>query len=479
MGTSTPSRRLRVVADPAPAHSIPSPRGHLITGHLREARARPLEYVLEVTRNYGDVVQLRLGPSKLIIVNHPDHIKRVLQEKSSHYGRPAFVKLLRRIVGNGLLFAEGDTWLRQRRIMQPSFHRDHVAGFSVLMAKAVNERVQRWRARAASAAPVDMTREAAELIYAIVAPALFGSDGSHTAHAAHAVHDAGALAEAITITLRWLDRRSADPVSAPLFVPTAENRQFRAAQQLFSSTVQQLIASRRESSAPRGDLLSLLLAARDADTGRGMDDQQLKDEVLTFLIAGLETTSAALQWTLLLLAQHPEALRRVRDEQRKVCGSAPPRHDQLKQMPYTRAVIDESLRLYPPVFGLTRRVLKEDSLGGYPIPKDAQLLISPYALHRHPKLWTTPDSFIPERFMAEPDPAQPRSRFSFIPFGAGPRQCIGQAFALMELQILVPTLAAAFDFSLADERGAAPSPSMTLRPTGPLLLHVTPSDPAC
>lgn len=436
-------------------------------GHLQEARTRPLEYILEVTRDHGDVVQLRLGPTKLIIVNHPDHVKRVLQEKSSHYGRPAFVSLLRKIVGNGLLFSEGETWLRQRRIMQPSFHRDHVAGFAALMADAVTDRVRRWRQRTPGSAPIDVTREAAELVYAIIGPALFGSDVSH---------DAAELADAISVTLRWLDQRSVNPLAAPLFIPTSENRQFRAAQQLFSRTVQQLINARRAraNDGPRSDLLSLLLSARDAETGEGMNDQQLKDEVLTFLIAGMETTSAALQWTLLLLAQHPDVLGRVREEQRTVCGSAAPRPDQLAEMPYTRMVINESLRLYPPVFGLSRRVVKQDTIAGYTIPQGTQLLVSPYALHRHPQLWKDPDHFVPERFAAEASAGQPRSRFAYIPFGAGPRQCIGRAFALLELQVLVPTLAAAFDFSLTDPSGAQPAPTMTLRPRGPLMLTVTP-----
>jgi cytochrome P450 len=276
------------------------------------------------------------------------------------------------------------------------------------------------------------------------------------------------------VTLRWLNRRTQNPFAAPLFIPTAENREFRAARQLFAHTVLQLIQERRQRPADGADLLSVLIAARDADSGECMSDQQLQDEVLTFLIAGLETTSVALTWTFALLAQHPEVLQRVRAEHRAVCGkNQPPRPDQLAQLPYARMVIDEVLRLYPPAFGLTRRVVQADEIDGYAIPKGAQLLVSSYALHRHPQLWAAPDSFAPELHFA-PEQVEARSRFAYIPFGAGARQCIGQAFALMELQILVPTLASAFDFSLV---GAPPKPepTMTLRPGGPVLMRVQPA----
>ncbi|HET8940254.1 MAG TPA: cytochrome P450 [Polyangiales bacterium] len=445
-----------------PNTSIPSPPGRFISGHMREASRRPLEYMLEITRAHGDIVQLRLGPSRMIIVNHPDHVKRVLQEKHSHYGRPAFVALLRRIVGNGLLFSEGDAWLKQRRIMQPSFHRERITAFAEIMRQAVAERVEQWRQRERSDQPLDMTREAAELITAINGPVLFASD---------LTREAPELGQAIRVLLNWLNERTLQPLAAPLFIPTAENRRFNAAKRLFTDTISRLISEHRAHAGT--DLLSMLLAARDADSGESMGDKQLQDEVFTFLVAGLETTAAALQWALTLLAQHPEALQRVRAEHKSVCGSEPPRADQVASMRFTRMVIDETLRLYPPVYGLTRRVISDDKIAGYDIPKGAQVLVSPYAIHRHPQFWQHPESFAPEAHFA-PEHSEGRSRFAYIPFGAGPRQCIGNALAVMELQILLPTLAAAFDFSLADTTGITPEPSMTLRPKGPVLMHARP-----
>ena len=439
---------------------IPGPKGRFFTGSLREARARPLEMMVEVARDYGDVAQVRVGPLRLILISHPDQVKQVLQERHERYGRPAFVPLLRRVVGNGLLFSEGELWLRQRRTMQPMFHRERIAGFARIMGDAVAARVAAWRERAGEA-PLDLSREMAELTFEIVGRALFSTD--LTAQARE-------LGAAIQRTLAWLEQRAVQPLSVPLFVPTAENRAFRSAQRLFAATIGRMIGERRSTSEDPGDLLSMLLAARDPETGEGMSDAQLHAEVLTFLIAGYETTSAALEWTLLLLSQHPEVAARVRVEQRAVCGERPPLPDELPRMPVARMVIDEALRIYPPVFGLTRRALCADELGGYQIARGAQVLVSPYAVHRNPAFWPQPERFDPERFA--PEQVKARPRYAHIPFGAGPRQCIGNAFAMMELQVLVPTLIGALHFELAPGADATPQPRMTLRPRGPLLMHV-------
>jgi cytochrome P450 len=236
--------------------------------------------------------------------------------------------------------------------------------------------------------------------------------------------------------------------------------------------VTELIAEHRAAPAATQDLLSLLLAARD-ETGAAMSESELHDEVLTFLIAGVETTSAALAWTVLLLSRNGAAALRVRGEQRAQCGMRAPSLAELPRMPYVRMVIEEALRLYPPAYGLTRRVLADDDLGGFLIPKDAQVLVSPYAMHRHPDFWHEPDRFDPERFA--PERAQGRPRFAHIPFGGGPRQCIGNAFAMLELQVVIPTLIGAFDFALAEGADATPDPRMTLRPRGPLWMQVTPA----
>jgi cytochrome P450 len=442
---------------------IPGPRGHFFTGSLREARERPLELMVEIARDYGDLAQVRVGPLRMVLITHPDHVKHVLQEQHARYGRPAFVPLLRRVVGNGLLFSEGELWLRQRRTMQPMFHRERIAGFARIMGEAVSKRVAAWRSRT-SEAPLDLSREMSELSFEIVGRALFSTD---------LTAQAGELGAAIQRTLKWLEQRTVQPFSTPLFIPTAENRGFRAAQKLFARTIDAMLAERRSGAHDPGDLLSMLLAARDPDTGAGMSDEQLRAEVLTFLIAGYETTSAALEWTLLLLSRHPDAAERVRAEHLSVCGERPPIPDDLPRMPYTRMVIDEALRLYPPVFGLSRRVIADDELGGYAIKKGVQLLVSPYAVHRNPAFWPDPERFDPERFA--PERAKQRPRYAHIPFGAGPRQCIGNAFALMELQVVIPTLIGALRFELAPGADPTPQPRMTLRPRGPLLMNVRPA----
>ncbi len=448
---------------PSSSRPIPGPRGRFLLGNLEEAQSRPLEYVLEVTREYGDLSQVRLGPSKLIIVNAPELVKHVLQEKHANYGRPAFVPLLRRVVGNGLLFSEGDYWLRQRRIMQPTFHRERIAGFARTMAAAVERRVETWLARPEGGA-LDMSREMQRLSFEIVGRALFSTELDD---------DADALGAAIRCTLAWLNERTVRPIAPPLFVPTASNRRFRAAQRLFASTMTELIAERRSAQQESHDLLSMLLAARDPDTGVAMTDTQLRDEILTFLIAGYETTSAALEWILILLARHPGAAKRIRAEHGAVCGSRAPSPAEIPRMPYTRMVIEEALRLYPPVFGLSRRVIADDELRGHRIPKGAQVLVSPYAMHRSPTLWEHPEEFDPDRFT--PEIHKQRHRHVYIPFGAGPRLCIGSAFAMMELQVLIPTLTSALHLELDGNADIAPQTCMTLRPKGPVTMRVYPA----
>jgi cytochrome P450 len=445
------------------ATAIPGPRGRFFTGNWKEARERPLEFVLEVTREHGDVAQVRMGPMRLVVVNHPEHVKRVLQEKSAIYGRPPFVAMMRRMVGNGLLFSEGDFWLRQRRTMQPMFHKERIAGFAKTMGAAVARRIAAWRG-AEGRTPIDVSKEMAELTFEIVGRTLFSTD---------LTAEAKDLGEAIRTTLAWLDDRTQRPFAAPLFVPTAENRRFRAAQKLFTSTIDRLVAERRAAANDPGDLLSMLLAARDPETGEGMTDRQIHDEVLTFLIAGYETTSAALEWTLLLLSRNPEAADGVRAEQRTVCGERPPMPDDLAKMPYTRRAIDESLRIHPPVFGITRRAIEADEIGGFPIEKGAQVLVSPYSVHRHPAFWPDPERFDPDRFL--PDRAKHRPRFAHFPFGGGPRQCIGNAFAMMELQVLVPAMIGALRFDLAEGSDTTPEPRMTYRPRGPVKMYARPA----
>jgi cytochrome P450 len=308
-----------------------------------------------------------------------------------------------------------------------------------------------------------MSAELAQLTLEIVGRTLFSTELGR---------DADRLGPAIAQLLEWLNERSVNPLAPPLFIPTAANRRFSAARALIAQTVSELIAARRKAEADPGDLLSMLLLARDAETGEAMTDAQLQDEVMTFVIAGYETTSSALEWTLILLAQHPSAAERVRRESREVCGGRSPTPADLPRMPYTRMVIDEALRLYPPVFGLSRRVLQDAELGGYHVSKGMQVLVSPYALHRSPALWEDPDRFDPERFA--PEPAAQRHRYAHVPFGAGPRQCIGNAFALMELQVIIPSLIGALHFELTEDADIAPQTRMTLRPRGPVRMRVRP-----
>jgi cytochrome P450 len=246
-------------------------------------------------------------------------------------------------------------------------------------------------------------------------------------------------------------------------MPTPEHRRFQAAQAVLRGAVEHVISQRRRSGSPdAADLLSMLLAARDEETGEGMTDEQLRVEVTTFLLAGQETTSLALTWTWYLLSQHAAARERLEGEMDAVLGGRAPAYADLVNLPYTRRVLDESMRLYPPAWGFSRQALADDELGGFDLPRGWLAFVVPYVLHRLPQYWSDPEAFDPDRFL--PDRVAARPKFVYVPFGAGPRQCIGNQFALIEAQLVLATLAQRYRLRLVPGHRAEPWPLITLRP---------------
>lgn len=435
-------------------------------GSARAMRRDPLGLLLGAAREYGGVVRLRWLAWTLYFVSSADGVQRVLQEHHQGYNKEVVdYQILRRFLGRGLLTDDGDSWLRQRRLIQPAFHRQRLAGFGGLMARATTDLLARWDTLDL-AEPLDVAHEMMRLTQRIVGQALFGTDLS-----AETIERIGA---AFT-TVNTLITDFASMPFPPLFVPTPRNRRLKEASLMLDRIVRDIIAQRRASrenkGEDRGDLLSLLLVARDADTGEGMPDEQVRDEVMTLLLAGHETTANLLAWTWHLLSQHPDAERRLRDELDTVLAGAPPSVDQLAALPYTRMVLDEALRLYPPAWAITRNAVMADTLSGCAIPAGGFIMLSPYVTHRLPEYWEDPDAFEPERF--KPERAAARPRFAYFPFGGGPRQCIGNNFALMEAQIALATIAQRYRARPLPGRRVEPEPLITLRPRGglPMLLE--------
>ncbi|HEX2207594.1 MAG TPA: cytochrome P450 [Longimicrobium sp.] len=429
--------------------------GGLLFGSGPEAVADPLALYTRAQRALGDVVRLRGIPGiNWYLITHPAGVEHVLKSRGRNYRKPdRFNAPVRQLAGNGILAAEGDSWLQNRRLMQPAFHRRRLAGLVTQMAEGAEVAAERWERLAAEGAEVEVGEEMLRLTLRIVGTTLFSHDLSG---------DANALGRAIRTSFSWVSRRMTLPFAPPIWVPTAENREFAAAREVVHRTVDAMIAERRRSGEQHPDLLQMLLDARDADTGARMDDRQVRDEALTLMIAGHETAAASLSWMWYLLARNPDPAAKLRDELDAVLGGRTPGAEDLPNLPYTRAVFDETLRLYPPAWGQPRESVEEDEIGGYRIPARNIVMVCQWVTHRRPDLWERPDDFVPERFLgAAKEAVVP---WSYYPFGGGARMCIGNGFALMEAQVVLATLAQRYEPELVPGQDIVPDATFTLRP---------------
>jgi len=407
---------------------------------------------MDAARRFGEVAYLKIGPRRGYLLTNPADVRHVLQDNAANYRKSPLYDKLRQSLGNGLLTSEGAFWLRQRRIAQPAFHRQRIAALAGLMAAAVNESAVDWEAIASARTPVDIGDEMMRLTRTVVLRTLLGADlGPFTGEIDGAWkvmnEHIGDSFWSLGLTNGW---------------PTPRNRRFQAARAVLRGAVEYAIRQRREQGAEGDDLLSMLMHARDEDTGESMTDEQLRVEVTTFLLAGQETTSLALTWTFYLLSQHAAVRERLEGEVDAVLGGRPAAYDDLPNLPLTRRVIDESMRLYPPAWGFSRQALGDDELGGYRLPRGWLAFLMPYVLHRLPTHWPDPDRFDPDRFL--PERSADRPKFAYLPFGAGPRQCIGNQFALLEAHLTVATLAQGFRLTLVPGHPVEAWPLITLRP---------------
>jgi cytochrome P450 len=423
-----------------------------ILGMLPAVRRDPTGVFMHAAQRYGDVVYFKIANRRGFLITNPADVRHVLQDNARNYHKSPLYEKLRTFLGNGLLTSEGEFWLRQRRIAQPAFHRQRVADLAGVMARLARDAAAQLQTLADEGRPVDIEEQMMRLTRTVVLRALLGADlGPYAASIDEAWATINQHIGESFWSLGLTDR-----------LPTPKNRRFDAARDLLRRAVDHVVAERRRRDADSTDLLSMLMSARDEDTGEAMTDEQLRVEVTTFLLAGQETTALALTWTWYLLAQHHSARQRLEDEIASVLGDRPPEYADLANLPYTRMVIDETLRLYPPAWGFSRQALDDDRLGGFHLPKGWLAFIVPYVLHRLPAYWERPEVFDPDRF--SPERSASRPKFVYVPFGAGPRQCIGNQFALIEAQLTVAAFAQRFRFEPVPGHRADPWPLITLRP---------------
>jgi cytochrome P450 len=432
----------------------PGPKGRFLSGNLAEMRRDLLGFYLRCARDYGDCTTLRFGTKRVFFVSNPVLIEQVLHSRNftKHYA----LRMNRLLLGNGLLTSEGDFWLRQRRLIQPVFQRERILSYAPDMTANAERQIEAWR----DGDVRDMHVEMRKLTLAIAAKTLFGAD-------------VAGQSEEVGLALReamgTFSQRFFRIIRIPESVPTPGNLRIRRAIRRLNAILYGLINQRRTEGEQK-DLLSILLHARHESDGSGMTDQQLRDEAMTLFLAGHETTALALTWGWYLLAQNAEVVEKLQAELHQVLDGRTPTAADLSNLPYTDAIVQEVMRLYPPAYAIGRQAIQACTIGGYPVPAGGTILMSQWVMHRDPRFFEDPERFYPGRWLD--GLAKRLPRYAYFPFGGGQRVCIGNTFALMELPLVLATIAQRFRFSLPPGPPVLPKPQLTLQPSRPILLKL-------
>jgi cytochrome P450 len=435
---------------------------------MRRMQQQALAEYLALRTQFGDVVRLPLMPYPLYLLSHPEAIQHVLRDNASNYRKGLFFQPIAALQGQGLLTSEGALWRRQRHLAQPAFRQQHLALFAPIMVEEALAVVESWQQAAHTGKPINVAAWMHRLTFRIIGRALLGISPPMLDDVGRQLQEIGKQ------LLPSFAARTWHTWTLPAWIPTPRRQRFRRAVAAYNAVAQRLIAMRQfalqHGDAAPTDLLARLIAAGDATADASLTEQQLRDEVITFIGAGVETSAQALSWTWYLLACHPEVAQRVRAELDVYLGGRPPTLEDLPHLSYCRMVLDEAMRLYPPAAVMPRQANANDEIGSYIVPRNAVVLMSQYVTHRHPDFWPQPERFWPERFTAEQ--AAGRHRFAYFPFGEGARQCIGKSFALLEMHLLLATLAQACTLQRVTERPVVPSLATTLQPRGGLWMTV-------
>jgi cytochrome P450 len=427
----------------------PGPKGHLLLGNLPEFRRDMLAFVTNCARTYGDVIAFRIGPRRCLLITHPDLIEEVLVTNARNFIKHFVLRMNPVLLGKGLLTSDGDFWLRQRRLIQPAFHKDRINSYGPIMVAFTERMLIGWR----DGEERDMHADMMQLTLEIVAKTLFDADVSAKGH------DVG---EALQTALHYFSARFRSLIRLPGFLPTPANRRLMKAVRRLDDIIFRMVDERRASGEDRGDLLSILLHAQDEDDGSRMSKQQLRDEMMTLFLAGHETTAIALAWTWYLLAGNPLVETRLVEELKRELGERSPTVADLPRLRYTEHVVLESMRLYPPAYMFGRETIRACTLGGYEVPAGRTVFMSQWVTHRDPRFFDDPDEFQPERWASEKIKNLPK--YAYFPFGGGPRICIGNNFAMMEACLILATMARQWHFTVTPDHPVIPEPMMTLRP---------------
>ena len=433
--------------------SIPGPRGAPIVGVVSEMAQDMLGLFMKTAREHGGIAQLKVLNKAYLLITDPKCVKYILQDNYRNYIRGASVERARSLLGNGLPLIDGDFWLKERRLMQPAFHRQRLEGLTGMMLGMIEPFLDGWQENAESGTPLEIHSGMIRLTLSVIVKAMFSEDITGKLEP---------LAKAFSIAAQFMLAQSQSLWPVPLTIPTPRNLEYKNAIKALNEIIYPIIHRSRARTEPRADLLGMLLAMRDEETGEGMSDQQARDEVITIFFAGHETTAAALTWAFYLLSQHPEVEARAREEVKTVLNGRPPAFADLPRLAYLHRVLQETLRLYPSAYLFARQAVEDDVIDGYPIPAGNLIFISPYVTHHDPACWPDPERFDPDRFLPEQVAARPRE--VYYPFGEGPHLCIGNNLAMMEMQLILARALQKYRWELVPNHPVAIKPVVSLTP---------------
>ena len=439
----------------------PGPPRTATLGLLRKLNGDRLDLMTSAAAKYGDAVRLAIGPKTLYLFNHPDHAKHVLADNAANYHKGIGLVQAKRALGDGLLTSEGELWKEQRKVIKPVFQHKRIAQQAGIVADEAAALVARLAAHRGGS-PVDIVEEMTGLTLGVLGRALLDADlgaFDSVGHSFEAVQDQ-AMFEMVTVG------------AVPTWVPLPKQLRFRRARRDLEGVVAHLVAEREANPRDGDDVVSRLIASTGREADPKVARQRMRDELVTLLLAGHETTASTLSWTFNLIDQHPEVMDRLHAEAVEVLGDRLPVYDDLRRLTYTSMVVQEVMRLYPPVWILTRTAQEDDEIGGYHVPAGSDVLVCPYALHRNPAFWTDPERFDPERFSPERSRSRPAG-YAYIPFGAGPRFCVGNNLGMLEAVFVTAMVARDLRLRSVPEHPAVPEPMLSLRVRGglPMTVH--------
>ncbi len=431
---------------------IPRLKGNTIFSSGNGLRKNPLNFLIEKDKAYPGILHWKFLHLDVVQLTDPKLVRFVLQTNQKYYVKSTMYNQLKLLLGQGLVTSEGKLWKSQRKMIQPSFHKQHINNLFDEMLSCTNELIMDWKEAAQKGGKIDFADEMMKITLQIIGKTMLSADFRT---------EAKSVGVTLTYLLKALEKRVLRGVNFPIWVPTAANLEFKRKRKVLDDIVYKVIGDRRERGHAKGDLLDMLMESRYEDTGEAMPDNLLRDELMTVFLAGHETTATALTWTFYLLSKHPDVYQKLKKEVKEVVGDGELTFQHLHQLKYTKACLNESMRLFPPVWVIGRGATEDNMVGDYFIKKGTTVLMSPYIVHRHPDYWKNPEVFEPERW--ETEEVKEMDKYAYFPFAAGPRMCIGNNFALLEADIILTKVIQQFDFKYLGESEPVMDPTLTLR----------------